>query len=534
MPSTELAKVLVVLTLIGLIPVSATAKSRKPASKPVSKPRFVFIEEQPKFDTSVLPKRSRFELNVKHTDILYPANPAVLLHQTAKMVDLRGELKDSVLRGHVTEANSPIRTAEHGIKSVFNNDLFALIPKLAPDLSRQLESQIEKSQKRLAAEIARDQPLMQQQLARRPIAAMPIPMLPGSANMPSSPVYPANAAVPSIPLQGRLPTNAMPSNTVPANRAPNLSSQINAERARQQSGMQPTLKQASSQMQDALARGRGGVGSGNLQLPPGGAGSGIMPPGNMPPGIMPIASMPPVGVMPLSAIPANSPQAHMPTTIVTPVARIPDTQIEVAVLPGPQSNSDLTGKLRRAEQQIQAQLGAAGRLNAANNEVTAQLARARQIELAATPQLNAIMTHVRRLPTADVEALTAVAKMGQGAGDRTILWDAWHARFAKLAHDPLLKAFKSAGGPAGSNTVSITVTADSAVKVSLTKSSNPNFDKAVVQAYQSLNKNPGLTYPAGSMRRSVTFLVDNDHKTEGTASSVNSQTSIGDKEVHKR
>jgi hypothetical protein len=72
-----------------------------------------YIEQKPIFDTTYLPKpRSPFKLDLKHTDIVYPAN--LSLRGDAKVVDLRAE-QTSTVRSHRTSCthNNPHHRAWH-------------------------------------------------------------------------------------------------------------------------------------------------------------------------------------------------------------------------------------------------------------------------------------------------------------------------------------------------------------------------------------------------------------------------------------
>jgi hypothetical protein len=144
--------------------------------------------------------------------------------------------------------------------------------------------------------------------------------------------------------------------------------------------------------------------------------------------------------------------------------------------------------------------------------------------------MDAILTHLRKIPPASMPAAnTAVS--AQLDSTETIQWDEWHSRFAGLARDPILLAVKKSGNPSGANTIEITVSADKHVTARIVTAGDKKFDQAILQAYQSLNHNPDLAFPAKSRRTSITFLIDNEHKRAGVPSGVDSQTSVGDKEV---
>jgi hypothetical protein len=144
------------------------------------------------------------------------------------------------------------------------------------------------------------------------------------------------------------------------------------------------------------------------------------------------------------------------------------------------------------------------------------------------------LTHIRRLPSPTVPTESGSAPAVDEDTDlkMTILWDAWHAQFADLARDPILKSVGKLNNPSGEDTVEITVTRNHHVFAHLSNpGKNKQFDDAILQSYQSLDGDPRLEYPPGSRRRSITFLIDNEHKEPGAPTAVKSQTTQGDKEV---
>jgi hypothetical protein len=92
---------------------------------------------------------------------------------------------------------------------------------------------------------------------------------------------------------------------------------------------------------------------------------------------------------------------------------------------------------------------------------------------------------------------------------------------------------ESCNGPAGEDTVRITVRKDCRVFVALEKQSNPEFDRAVLKAYRKLDGNRSLAFPAGSSRSEVTFLADSNHLVEGLVSCVTTETCRGDTEQRR-
>jgi hypothetical protein len=492
--------------ILCILPPSAQAKPPK------------LVPLKPIFDTSVLPAASRFQFKIQHTDFAYPQEQSALFHASAQVFTLHAQENARVLTGRVADSASPLNTAEHGIKSVFHHDLFAMVPKIAPDLSRQLEAQIERSGRKLRGQLEKETPEMQRQLAARlPVTA--IPAIPAGASMPAIPQLQGGVQIPAAASQ--VPHLAPLATAIPS--APNLAAQVLAEQSRTKQVASDDLNRAKAQMQQALhpqkngsgipSSGSGDGGAPQLLANAGGRGAGEPPAMPTAAALAPkVTDLDRERIQPRVDMPLDKPSLHQD-------------------LP---RDSDVNGKLHIPQGQIKAEMATAGRLQASSNDVNAQLRKATDLASQATPQMAAIMTRVRRLPSPTVPELLAVAQklpMQTSGGDQTILWDAWHAKFAKLAQAPLISAFRKVGDPSGSDTVSITVSPDHRVAVKLTKQSNPKFDKAVMEAYRSLDRNPALAYPAGSLRSSVSFLVDNDHRAEGSVSTVKSQTTVGDKEV---
>lgn len=409
------------------------------------------IEQKPTFDTSVLPiKHSPFKIQLKHTEIIYPQDPSMMLHaQRARVVRLTADENSQMLRAKVTTTvrTTSISTVEHGMKPRFRLDLLALLPKIAPDISRQLDAQMADSQRKLAARLAADVPLMDQQLkAQRP-----------------------KANVPDVP--GNVPR-------------PDLAAQIDASRVKVPVvPLQQQNNDAGNEMQAALARAKGGQPM--LGIPGGGSGSGLTP------GLQQAAKQ-------MQAQMNAAKKRTVPT-------------------------NEVDARLNQAKQRLIATNEVDARLRAAQQDLNGIVNRAKA-------QMDAITTEAHRLPP-PVMPTTAIANFGEErVGQKIIPWDAWHANFGKVAGAALLKAVNKAGNPSGVNVVSVKVLANHHLKVDLAKPSNPAFDKAILEAYRSLDGQPSLEYPAGSLRQSVTFLVDNKHAGNGVAGLVNSKT-IDDKEV---
>lgn len=485
-------------TVVFLI--CATAYTDLPASAR-AKEHLRYKEEKPAIDSSVLPKTPLFRLDVKHTAIIFPEPNSTLLHGDAHVFRLRADENVTKLQAEQPEATSPMNTRQHGITAQFHSDLLALIPKIAPDLSRRLDAELGKAQRQLAARAAKDAPALKRALqAEKPAPSMPAPSLPAHLQMPEPP-----QAKPIVPAMDTLAPNGLPNNQ------PKLDGNIDAAQARAAQTQRAAIAAARGHMQAQLGGGGGGGAGGSLQMPMGGR---AVPP------FMP-QLYPRVSAMP------TAPQAS------SAMKALPQVRTQVAAIPSFQPDSNLNGQLIAAKQAMQAQLKATNRRPDESRDVDAQLRRAQNIATEVKPQLDALMTNARRLPPLEDPVIPQMAIPDAAAGRDTIIWDKWHANFANLARGPLLTELNKAGSPEGSDTVAITVYSDHHVDVKLYTSSNPKFDKAVMQAYQSLNKSPRLDFPAGSLRRSVSFLIDNKHSSHTSISIVNSKTTKGDKETRR-
>ena len=158
--------------------------------------------------------------------------------------------------------------------------------------------------------------------------------------------------------------------------------------------------------------------------------------------------------------------------------------------------------------------------------------RARTRATAIEPGVDAILTHARSIP---VSVSPAIPNTNiRGDAQDVVPWDEWHSRFASLARGPILANVSKAKTTSGADTVEITVWRDHRLQVKLSKPSNAGFDAAILSAYKSLAGNTNLEFPKNSVRQSITFLVDNEHNGAGVPSAVQSQPSLGDKEIIRR
>ena len=204
------------------------------------------------------------------------------------------------------------------------------------------------------------------------------------------------------------------------------------------------------------------------------------------------------------------------------------------------ARQDESTNIELAKRQMQAELARAKsgvtpdiradrqQLDRAKKETAAQIA-------AAKPAMDAILTNLRVSPNLIMPS-TAPGASTQSVDaelsyEKVIAWDKWYARVAKLYEPLLLKAIARHGNPEGANTVSITVSRNHQVEVSLMEADDSAFDLATLEAYRALNGNPVLEFPPGSHRSQVSFLIDNKHNNNAPVSRVSSQTYTGDKEV---
>jgi len=217
------------------------------------------------------------------------------------------------------------------------------------------------------------------------------------------------------------------------------------------------------------------------------------------------AKMPGDGMGGAPKIPATAPERAANSTKATEAEREMSAELMNAQSRVPPSASEFDGKLADANGQAKANVAAA------------------------KPDLDAILTHVHPIPGTSFPSVPKSASPGDTSD--VVPWDEWHAQFARLADGPILKSVSKTKRPSGFDTVQITVWRNHRLDAKITKASSAEFDQAILQAYKSLNGNPGLTFPKNSQRKSITFLVDNEHKGAGAPSSVQSQTSVGDREV---
>jgi hypothetical protein len=127
--------------------------------------------------------------------------------------------------------------------------------------------------------------------------------------------------------------------------------------------------------------------------------------------------------------------------------------------------------------------------------------------------------------------LTPVLAPIEGA---PISWDDWYKRFAELVRPPLVDAMLEANSPRGANTIRVVVTAEHRISVQIEKSANPEFDSAVIHAYETLQGNDRLQFPVDSRRSSITFLTDHTHDDAGECITVDVVSIKGDEEAKSK
>lgn len=431
----------------------------------------------PIFDSS-LPKPKIFQLNVKHTELF---QEAVQLHGETKLIELQAK-EDSTepLRGKVSKdeqaQSSTISTLEHDVTPRFFVDLRKLEAKYAPDLAQMMQAALAAARRREAEEVAREEPIMEKKLKeRKPVPDIVVPLR-------------KNANVDSNSLQAQLDKS-------------------NDNKKLQDRNAEQVLQLALKQSQSAKG----------MQIPVMPEKAPVMIPSNA------------IGKLPDLSVPAV-PRVEMPDKNVIPKVQIPEEKIPenkktVPNVPLVAIPNNLANKGPKAIPEVKADL----RIPDINAAINSAKNKAQTVAKQVVPAMDAVLTYLRELPSSkeSVSTNTEVAMETSSV----IEWDKWHASFAQLARAPILKCVDESGNPSGNNTVEVTVWPNRHVEVKLAKSSNPSFDKAIMKAYQSLDGNPALAYPKGSRRSNVSFLIDNKHEGAGRPSAVNSQSSVGDKEV---
>lgn len=431
----------------------------------------------PIFDSS-LPKPKVFELKVKHTDMF---EPPVELHGETKLIELQAkEDATEPLRGQVSTEEklqpSTISTVEHDVTPRFFVDLRKLEAKYAPDLAQLMQAALAAARRKEAEQVAREEPIMQKKLRER--KASPDIVVPPRKN----------AGIESNLLQAKLDQSKQ-NEKVQLRTAQNLQSALTQAQANKGAHLPPLPEKTPVAIPaNALAK------LPDLSIP-----------------ALPRVEMPEKKLTPKVQIPEEKPKDNKIPVPNIPLVAIP-TQMPAK---GPKIIPDVKADLRVPD--INAALSSAkDKAKAAVNQVV--------------PAMDAVLTYLRKLPSSKDSTTNTNTEVTLETAS-IIEWDKWHAGFAQLARQPILRCVDECGNPSGNNTVEITVWPNRHVEVKLARSGNATFDKAILKAYQSLDGNAALAYPKGSRRSSVSFLIDNKHEGAGRPSAVNSESSVGDKEI---
>ncbi len=93
----------------------------------------------------------------------------------------------------------------------------------------------------------------------------------------------------------------------------------------------------------------------------------------------------------------------------------------------------------------------------------------------------------------------------RGSRTLTLAWEAWHKQLSA----EIYARWQELAMIRGQATMKVTVTNDRHIYAEITQpSGKPAFDRILVKVIDSLQNNPGLTFPTGSMRPSVSFEAD--------------------------
>ena len=93
----------------------------------------------------------------------------------------------------------------------------------------------------------------------------------------------------------------------------------------------------------------------------------------------------------------------------------------------------------------------------------------------------------------------------RGSKELTVAWDAWHQQLSK----EIYARWQELAFDRGRATMRVTVTKDHHIFGQIVSNSgNPRFDGTLLEVIKSLDGNPGLSFPGGSLRQSVSFVAD--------------------------
>lgn len=93
----------------------------------------------------------------------------------------------------------------------------------------------------------------------------------------------------------------------------------------------------------------------------------------------------------------------------------------------------------------------------------------------------------------------------RGSKEMVLAWERWHKQLSQAIY----QRWQAMAQDPGHATVRIFVTKDRTIRAQVLRSTGaPQFDGVVLAAIDSLNGNPGLTFPAQSQRQNVSFEAD--------------------------
>lgn len=435
----------------------------------------------PIFDTSLVPKPSKFRLQVRHTQIIFPVDRFNLLHGDNRIVNLSAVEKNDVLRGQVEreELDASIMTKSHDLQPRFFVDLRRLEARYAPEMAYFMQTEIEAARLKTAERTREEQRLMELELrAVKPFAEMPL--------APSG-----NSGVPELSAK--------------------LNSELSGSRKKRASVSDQSAQSLNSELISSK-----GLNSYTQQ----------------------IYSSKGQAAPKMPACPRN--QLSSEEELMNKELKSAGQYSSA----GGQKRADLSGRDNQdrnidtsiAEKQMAEQIARAKLMKAPLESVQSELAAAQRKEQRALAEgkkvIDCILTSLRPFKLLPADAVAGkVAE--ESAGVESILqWDEWHERFAGLARGPILRCAARLADAKGQNTVKVTVFRNHHLEAAIyKKSDNADFDMAILGAYQSLDGNQLLAFPEGSRRSSVSFLIDIKHEGKGVPSSVISDTLAGDREV---
>jgi hypothetical protein len=465
-----------------------TLECSEPALAKVQKRKLLKME--PIIDTSLVPKPSRFELQVNHTQIIYPDDPDKVLHGDSKIVDLTGEVKNDVLKGQALEEqlDSSVDTVEHDVKATFFVDLRKMAAKYAPDLNWMIESEIQSARLRSANEAERQEKLMQKELkARTPVPDIPSAQSPKNANATDLASAIAKAAAKE------------------KNSSLNASKQLSQALDKANSDKTPDLPKLIAHAPS---------------IPDSVSGSG------------PVVSIPGASGLPVSmpAIPSTNSSIVIPEVIANKVPSKQEAQkTNPLKLPLPKHG------IPDLRHQLSDELVKASIKKPDTNALVAEMQKAQKkadaLAKGAQTAMDMVLTSLKKIPELHFQSTKQPALAEPADTVSVVQWDKWHAHFAELAREPILKYMNSAGNPSGEDTVEITISNTQQLSARIVKPGAHEFDQSMLQAYRTLDGNADLHFPEGSRRKTITFQIDNKHMGKGAPVGVKSKTSIGDQEV---